>query len=228
MKILSLETATDTCSAALYVDGACLHRSRRAPARHGEFILPLTDRLLAEAQVRLRDLDVLAFGRGPGSFTGTRIAAGVAQGLACAADLPVAPVSTLAGLAQGIIEDGDLRQRRVLCALDARMGEVYWGIFEASADDLMRPQAAERVCPPTQVPLPAGDGWLGIGNGWRAHRDALRERLGGQLDNRNDGREPMAAYLVPLALDMHRRGQLCTPSEALPVYLRDRVAEPPA
>src|SRR5688572_20199128 len=125
MKLLALETATDACSAALWIDGAILGRYRLAPREHARLILPMCEELLAEAGIELAQLDGIGVGRGPGSFTGVRIACSAAQGLAYALDIPVSPVSTLAALAQGTMEEWDARC--VLSALDARMGEIYFG-----------------------------------------------------------------------------------------------------
>ena len=125
VKLLAIDTAESACSAALLVDGAVLSRMEQAVRGHSERILPMMQSLLSEAGYSLNDLDALAFGRGPGSFTGLRIAAGVIQGSALGAGLPVVPVSTLQTLAQGAFRMHGARQ--VLSALDARMAEVYWG-----------------------------------------------------------------------------------------------------
>ena len=161
MKILAIETATEACSAALLIDGKIIERYQVQPRMHSQLILPMMNELLAEAGVALTALDAIAFGRGPGAFTGVRIAVGVAQGAAFAADLPVVPVSTLAALAQrGFRESGG---RRLLPAYDARMQEVYWAAYEVDAQGLVSIRVADEVSAPDQVTLPDGEGWQGVG-----------------------------------------------------------------
>jgi len=158
MKILALETATEACSAALNIDGEIRERFEIAPRGHSELILPMLESLLAEADIPLGQVDALAFGRGPGAFTGVRIGVGVAQGVAFGAELPVLPVSTLAALAQAT----DAGQ--VLAALDARMDEVYWGRYRRDERGLMRLQGEECVAAPEATPLAQGEDWLGAGS----------------------------------------------------------------
>ena len=144
MKLLAIDTATEACSAALYIDGNILEKYEVAPRQHAELILPMIDALLAEAELELASLDGLAFGRGPGAFTGVRIATGIVQGLAFASDLPVVPVSTLAAMAQGAANQSNT----ILSAIDARMGEIYWAIFTVGDDGLVKPQSDEQVTKP--------------------------------------------------------------------------------
>ena len=221
VKLLAIETATESCSAALAVDGQVLERFEIAPRRHAELILPMVDDLLREAGLGLTHLDCLAFGRGPGAFTGVRLAAGVAQGLAFGAGLPVVPVSTLAALAQGAAQHG-----RVLAALDARMGQVYWGAFLRGADGLVTAQGEEQAARPETVALPPGEGWFGAGTGWGAHGACLAERLGKALSGWDGERYPRARDLLALAQRDFRCGQALQPEEAAPVYLRAPVATP--
>ncbi|MGB5065729.1 MAG: tRNA (adenosine(37)-N6)-threonylcarbamoyltransferase complex dimerization subunit type 1 TsaB, partial [Candidatus Competibacter sp.] len=145
MKLLALDTATDACSAAVWVDGVVHERYELAPRRHAALILPMIEAVLAEAGLRPAQLDAVAFGRGPGAFTGVRIAVGIAQGIAFAADLPVVPVSTLAALALGV--GRETGHARLAVALDARMSEVYWGTYVVTADDAEL-LGEERVCAP--------------------------------------------------------------------------------
>ncbi|HDP89812.1 MAG TPA: tRNA (adenosine(37)-N6)-threonylcarbamoyltransferase complex dimerization subunit type 1 TsaB, partial [Thioalkalivibrio sp.] len=152
MKILAIDTATDACSAALFLDGEVTSRFELAPRRHTELILPMVGSLLEEAGLAVTDLDAVAFGRGPGAFTGLRIAAGVAQGLALGADLPVIPVSTLATMAQQVMDEAGAEA--VAAALDARMGEVYWGCYRRDAEGVAEPVGPETVCAPQAVPVP--------------------------------------------------------------------------
>lgn len=225
MRLLAIDTATEACSAALWLDGELLTRCRREPRRHAELILPLMQELLDEAGIALAALDALAFGRGPGSFTGVRIATGVVQGAALGAGLPVVPVSTLATLAQGALRRHG--RPRVLAAFDARMGELYWGIFERDDEGLMRPLSGELVAPATQVPLPAEGEWFGAGSGWQAGGNELAARLGPALAGSDPTLVSDARDLAPLAVRGLQRGEAVAAERVLPVYLRDRVANPP-
>jgi len=182
----------------------------------------MMDALLREAGLRLADLDALAYGHGPGSFTGVRIAAAVAQGAAFGAGLPVVGVSTLAALAQGSWRSGQAAQ--VLCALDARMGEVYWGAYAVDAHGIMRPCGRDQVGPPQQVRLPAGGDWSGAGSGWEEYAGVLEDAVG-VLPRLPQG-HCEARDLAILAAAAHLEGAVAA-QDALPVYLRDRVAEPP-
>ncbi len=217
MKILALETATEACSAALNIDGEIRERFEIAPRGHSALILPMLESLLTEADISLRQLDALAFGRGPGAFTGVRIGVGVAQGVAFGADLPVLPVSTLAALAQAT-EAG-----QVLAAIDARMDEVYWGQYRRDAQGLMRLQGEECVVTPDATPRVSGEGWLGAGSGWAAYGDGLRARHAGRLTGATPDALPHAAAVSQLAVDAFATGEAVSAEQALPVYLRDKV-----
>lgn len=223
MKLLGLDTSGDACSAALLVDGAITQRLELAPRRHGELILGMLQALLEDAGLRLSDLDAMAFGRGPGSFTGVRIAVAVAQGVAFGAGLDTVPVSTLAALAQG--EHRRSGRRRILAALDARMGEVYWGCFELGPRGVMVPRGPELVCPPDRVPTPQGLDWWGVGPGWAAHADALRVRIGHLLDGISGAAICEAQDIVRVAAAAVLEGGLVSPELARPVYLRDQVTD---
>ena len=202
---------------ALYLAGSC--RARQAPpgTRHGDQLLQLVDALLVDGGVRIGQLDAIAFGRGPGSFTGLRIAAGTAQGLALGAGLPVIPVSSLAALAQGA------EAQKVLAALDARMGEVYWGAF-CLEGETVRPEGEECLVRPGQVPVPAGSGWRGAGSGFAVYGAALQERLGATLADTRPALSPTATAVARLAVECYRRGEALDAADALPVYLRPAVA----
>lgn len=217
MKLLAFDTATEACTAALWLDGEIRERFERR-SQHSEHLLPMIDALLKEAGIGLRGLDAIAFGRGPGSFTGLRIGAGIAQGLAFGAGLPVVPVSSLAALAQGI-DAG-----RVLAAFDARMQQVYWGAYRRNAQGLVEPLQAEMVADPAAVPLPEGRGWVGGGSGWDAYGPQLAQRLGGVVERRVAGALPQARHLAMLAAAAFAAGQAVSAEEAVPVYIRDDVA----
>lgn len=223
MKLLAIETATEACSVALYIDGEVREDFRLAPREHARLVLGMADRLLAEAGLGLGALDALAFGRGPGAFTGVRIATGVVQGMAFARELPVVPVSTLVSLAQGGLRA--FGWRRVAAAIDARMQEVYWVACEA-VDGVMRPLEEERVCPPSEVSLPQGEGWCGIGSGWQSYAEALAQRLGDACPAQIRGEFfPHAQDVAQLAAEAVAAGLAVSPEQALPVYLRDQVVQ---
>jgi tRNA threonylcarbamoyladenosine biosynthesis protein TsaB len=223
MNLLAIDTSADACSAALSWSGRLDQRLELAPRRHGELILEMMDGLLESAGIALAALEAIAFGRGPGSFTGVRIACAVAQGAAFGAGLPTVPVSTLAAIAQG--EHRRSGRHRLLVSLDARMGEVYWGTYEIGVDGIARPSGPELVCPPGQVPLPEAGGWWGLGSGWGAHAQALEERLASCLEGTSPGAICEAQDLVPLATAAARVGGLVAAELARPVYLRDRVTD---
>jgi tRNA threonylcarbamoyladenosine biosynthesis protein TsaB len=219
MRIAALETATDACSVAVYREGEILERFEVTPRRHTQRILPMLKSLLAEAGLKLQDLDALAFGRGPGAFTCVRIAAGVVQGLALGTGLPVVPVSTLAALAREGFAHSDAEY--ALAALDARMGEVYWGMYRRGLEE-----GLEVLVAPEQVSVPESGTCIGIGPGWQGYGEVLRSRLKeGQLVGVWPERLPRAAWVAQLAAEKLAKGEVVAPAEALPVYLRDRVAE---
>lgn len=223
--ILAIETATEACSAALLVNGGVIQRYQLAPRQHVALIMPFIDELMAEAGVTVNQLDAVAFGRGPGSFTGLRIAAGITQGIAFGADLPVIPVSTLAALAQGAARQEGASL--VLAALDARMQEVYWGAFRADDAGLMQLTGEEVVCAPKSVIHPGGTDWQAAGDGWSSYGEALNERLGFQPTKCFESLRPQAADVALLAEALLTAGETVAPERAAPVYLRDQVANKP-
>ncbi|MEN8260373.1 MAG: tRNA (adenosine(37)-N6)-threonylcarbamoyltransferase complex dimerization subunit type 1 TsaB [Pseudomonadota bacterium] len=163
MIVLAVETATEACSAALYADGRILERYQVAPREHSMLILPMVQSLLDESGAALNNIDALAFGCGPGSFTGLRIAAGVVQGIAFAADLPVVPVSTLAAMAQDVFEA--FEEKYAFAAIDARMGEVYWGVYQRNSRGFAELLGVEAVLYAVDVDFPDVRG-AGVGSGW--------------------------------------------------------------
>jgi tRNA threonylcarbamoyladenosine biosynthesis protein TsaB len=221
LRILAIETATAACSVALYIDGEISERHALAPREHAMLILPMIDALLVEADLPVGALDAIAYGRGPGSFTGVRIAASVVQGIAFAADLPVIAVSTLATLAQGAMRETG--EDRVMAAFDARMAEVYWGLYVREPDGLPRLQGEECVRAPGAVAVPESGLWTAAGNGWGSYRRELLERAGQRVSRLLPDLEPMAGDLAPLAAQHFRQGEILRAEEAVPVYLRDTV-----
>lgn len=227
MKILALDTATDNCSVALLIDGRLSSREERLPRGHAERLLPMVDELLAQCGTALRGLDAIAYGRGPGAFTGVRLAASVTQGLAFGAGLPVVPVSDLRAVAQRAFDAAP--GAHVLVCSDARMQEVYWACFERAADGLAAPVGEERVSPPTQVSLPPAwaDGTAGVGSGFAAYPELART-LGARISPWSDILLPRAAEIARLAEPEVGAGRVLPADQAVPVYLRDEVARLPA
>jgi tRNA threonylcarbamoyladenosine biosynthesis protein TsaB len=224
MKLLSLETSTEACSAALYVDGEVTERYQLAPQQHNQLILPMIESLLAAAGLSLNQMDALAFGRGPGSFTGVRIAAGVVQGLAFGADLPVAPVSTLAAMAQEAFAETE--SRYAFPCIDARMGEVYWGVYRRGAEGLAVVVGSEAVADAGMVEFPEEAEGFGIGSGWGTYARVLRERVGeGRVHGILADRFPRACWVARLGAGVFQRGECVMAEDAQPVYLRDKVAK---
>ena len=225
MNILAIETATDACSCALERSGTITARHVVEPRKHTELLLPMVDEVLADAGAELGALDAIAFGRGPGSFTGLRIACAVAQGLGFGADCPLVAISTLQVVAVGMHRSRGAA--RVLVAFDARMGEVYWGGFEWDGVT-MAPAFEESVVPPHAVHVPGAGEWGGAGSGWAAHRAVLEARVADRLGHRAD---PVDAARLPVARDMLvparlalETGLAVAPEDAAPAYLRSRVA----
>lgn len=216
MKRLAIETAFETCSVALDIDGEMRTRSRTEPRAHGRLLLPFVDELLAEAGIGYADLDAIAVDRGPGSFTSLRIGLGVAQGLALAHDLPVHPISSLAMIATaGRDPDG---AGTVLAAMDARMGEVYAAAYRFD-DDRVELQDRERLCAPQDLPDP-GDPAQGAGTAFEVHRERLPASIVDRLSPVRTDVRPDSAVLLLLAPFV-----AAVPAHDLaPVYLRDRVA----
>jgi tRNA threonylcarbamoyladenosine biosynthesis protein TsaB len=225
MKLLAIDTTETACSAALFNEGAVTSRYELAPRQHSALILPMMEGLLNVAGLKLADLDGLAFARGPGSFTGLRISAGVIQGVAVGADLPVVPVSSLLALAQRALREHDARH--VLAAFDARMNEVYWLPAAADAHGLMQPLADEQVTAPDGVTMPAGDNWLGVGSGWATYHDALAAVAGDALAGTLPELTVHAHDVAVLGAAGLAAGQGVSAAQALPVYLRDKVATKP-
>lgn len=222
MKLLAIDTSTELCSAALWIDDHLIERHVLAPGAHSRLILPMMESLFAEAGMQLPQMDALAFGRGPGSFTGVRIGASVVQGLAFGVDLPVVPVSTLAAVAQGAWLLHGWPQ--VVAALDARMGEVYWGSFQIADAKVMRPQHDEAVAAPANVRARLPGAFYGAGSGWQAYGENLALAAGAQLVQVDGTLLPRAAHMVPLAVADFSAGKALPAEQAIPVYLRDQVA----
>lgn len=217
MKILALDTSTEFLSLALWQDGAVAVRELLAGQKHSELVLPLVREMLDAAGLQLTDLDGIAFGMGPGSFTGLRIGCGVAQGLAFGAGLPVVGVCTLEALAQQAGAD------RVVACLDARMNEVYHAAYAREGDG-WREVIAPGLYPPPQVPAIEGSGWCAIGSGWDVFGEALDTVYGAQVSKRIAGAFPLARHMAELAAPRFANGEGKPPHEAAPLYVRNKVA----
>lgn len=217
MRLLAIETATEACSVAVLVDGEIRERFGIAPRRHAELTLPWAEQLLADAGVAKSQLDAIAVGRGPGAFTGVRLAIALAQGIALALDRPLLPVSTLAALAMRA--DGD----RIIAAIDARMGEVYLATFARDGEGLVA-LGEEVVVKPQAAIVPGGDGWHGVGTGFAAGDNALQVRMQGRLAAVDAEALPHAADVARLGALMFARGEAIAPERIEPAYLRNNVA----
>jgi tRNA threonylcarbamoyladenosine biosynthesis protein TsaB len=220
MRLLALETSSEIGSVALASGAQVIERTIPTPREQTQLVLPHIDALLADAGVRLRDLDGITFGRGPGSFTGLRVAAAVAQGLAVAADLALLPVSSLAALAQCGWRCAGLE--RTLVGVDAHMGEMYWAAFNVR-DGVAELADAERLSAPRDVRPFHGEPWAAIGNAFARYRDVLAGVLAGALVCEPE-LVPAARDLLPFARRDLAAGRAVTAAEALPVYLRDESA----
>ena len=217
MNILAFDTSTDYCSAALWRDGACVERAVAAGQSHSSLLMQMVDEVLSESALTLHDLDGLAYGEGPGSFTGLRIACAVAQGLAFSADLPVAGIGTLQAMAAAS------EASRVICCLDARMQEVYHAAYELQ-DGQWREISAPRVCAPAAVPFPEGADWTGCGGGFAVYGDVLKQQLGPGLAALRPAVYPHARDIARLAAPVFAAGRGLPAEQAAPVYVRDKVA----
>ena len=212
MNLLAIETSTELGSIAVWRDGEVLRRHCPVGVSHSETLLPLIQATMREAGLRFADLQALAFAAGPGSFTGLRVACGVAQGLAVAHELPVIPVGTLDAMA--LASAG----QRVIVALDARMGEVYYALF---ADGM--PLAPVVLCRPSEASLPDSADWLACGNGLAAYPE-LRDRLASCVQAWQPELMPDAGAVARLAAACLGRGETVDAADAAPLYVRNKVA----
>jgi tRNA threonylcarbamoyladenosine biosynthesis protein TsaB len=220
MQILAIDTSTEFLSLALWLNGRVLLRDIHAGQAHSQQILPTLRTLLDEAKIELTALDGIAFGAGPGSFTGLRIACGVAQGLAFGANLPVVAVSTLQALAQ---QSG---AEKVIACLDARMGEIYHAAYEKQNGEWLE-VSAPALFKPEDAPKVNGDDWVGVGTGWLVYPDVLQAVYGEQLREMpapDHHSHPTATSIAELALPTFEAGLARPAQEAAPIYIRNKVA----
>ena len=217
MRILALDTSTEYCSLALLLNGETLTREALAGQRHSELILPMLHALLAEAGIQLKALDGIAFGAGPGSFTGLRIACGVVQGLAFGAELPVTGVSTLQALAEAS------EAPRVIACLDARMGEIYHAAYQKQ-HGVWHTISEPSLCAPQHAPCLEGSEWVGCGSGFDVYTEALQSGYSGQIKDIMHGVFPHARQIASLAMPVFQQGRGVDASLAAPHYIRNKVA----
>jgi tRNA threonylcarbamoyladenosine biosynthesis protein TsaB len=228
MKLLAIETATEACSVALWIDGEVRERFGIAPRQHAELTLPWAEQLLTEAGIAKSQLDAIAVGRGPGAFTGVRLAVALAQGIALALDRPVVPVSTLAALAFPSPLVGEGAQRagegaNIISAIDARMGEIYVAAFRRDGDSIVA-ASDEIVIAPASYELPEGKGWIGVGTGFAAGDGALQLRFANRFVRIDATALPHAADVARLGAIAFERGEAVAPERVEPAYLRNNVA----
>lgn len=224
MRILAIDTATEACSAALWNTGEICAHFELCPREHTQRILPVVQDILSQSGVTLAELDALAFGRGPGSFTGVRIGIGIAQGLALGAELPMIGVSTLATMAQGAFRKSGAT--RVLAAIDARMGEVYWAEYVRDEQGIWHGEESEAVLKPEAVKarlMQLSGEWVTVGTGWPAWPDMAADATHLTI---TDGEVllPAAEDMLPIAVYLLEQGKTVAVEKAEPKYLRNEVA----
>jgi len=215
--ILALDTSTEYCSVALSRDGAIIEREAHAGQGHSRLLLGMVDDVLRDGGIALGRLDGIAYGEGPGTFTGLRIACGVTQGLAFGADLPVVGIPTLLAIAAGAGVE------RVVCCLDARMQQVYHGAYERTPAGWVVVHAAA-LYDAAAVPGVTGGGWVGCGSGFLAYGEALSQRYGDQLVQVFPEAFPRARHIAALAESVFAGGGAVAADAAAPCYVRDKVA----
>ncbi len=221
-RILAIDTATEACSVALWNDGAIEAQFEISPREHTQRILPMVQKVLSKGHVSLQQLNALAFGSGPGSFTGVRIGVGIAQGLALGAELPMIGVSSLKTMAQGSFRLQGATN--VLVAIDARMGEIYWGQYSRDPQGEWQGDATEAVLKPEQAQeiMNALSGeWAIAGTGWEAYPQLLDSHLTLTASHIT---LPHAEDMLPLAVQMWKAGEVTAVEHAEPVYLRNEVS----
>ena len=222
MNLLAIDTSTDSCSVAASSGEAFFSRSEPALQRQAEKILGMVEDVLAEARLDLGQIEGIAYGEGPGSFTGLRIAAGVTQGLALARGLGVVGVSSLLALVEQA--DEDAAGEKIIACIDAHMGEVYHAAYR-KADSGWTQVSAPGLYKPEDVPVPSGGDWIGCGDGFAVHRDRLASRLGSCVASLRPDAAPSARAVLRLAIPRFAAGEAKDAATAVPVYLRDKVAK---
>lgn len=227
MKILSFDTATDACSAALSIDGEIIQEFQIAPQKHAELLLPMIDCLLQDVGIRRREIDAVAFGCGPGSFMGVRIATGIAQGIAYGIQCPVIPISTLRALAQTAYEK--LETTHALVGWDARMNEVYWGAYELGEHQLMVPVQEDHLSAPENLTFTSELSWFAVGNAWEIYKNQFKSLEMPKLTVVSQEIYPTAEAIAKIAIQAFQESHpVLSPLEVEPTYLRNKVARKPS
>lgn len=222
MNILALDTCTEMCSVAILKEGELYEQSLLTQRGHSEKILGMLDEILARAESRLSDMDCIAFGRGPGSFTGVRVGVSVTQGIAYAANLPVVPISTLAAVAQRAIDEHEAKD--IAVAMDARMQEVYSALYQ-SVDGFAVLVDEEQVCLPEQLGWRSEQSFFAAGTGWKEYETAMMAKFSNQITGLDSALLPTAAAIAKLAVRQVEKGHILPAEQAIPIYLRDNVAK---
>lgn len=227
VKLLAIETSTEACSVAVWINGQVLERFELAPRRHTELVLPWAGELLAEAGVAKSQLDAIAVGRGPGAFTGVRLAVALVQGMALALDKPVLSISTLAALAlsaPAVASEANAPDGRILAAIDARMGELYLGLFRRDPEKYLIALGDEWMATPSSPGVPAGGPLIGVGSGFSADDKSLVAVLGDSLRSFDGEALPHAADIARLGALAFAQGEAIAADVLEPAYLRNKVA----
>ena len=226
-KILAIDTATDTCSVALKINDSIIERHELAPQKQSELILPMIQAVLTESGLDLHQINAIAFGCGPGSFTGIRLATSIAQGLCFGANLPAIPISTLQAMAQGFYRTN--QSKNVIIALDARMQEIYFAAYQADANGLMQPIINDCICKPNAPlfsDLMREQSWDGIGSAWQVYHDVLQQCCAQntvQISNIQHDYRSRALDITELALIQYNLDKTVKAEDILPVYLQNNM-----
>ena len=221
--ILAIDTSTDACSVAVAIDGKITERYEYAPRQHNQLLFGMLRELLPDGDIRSHGIDAIAYGCGPGSFTGLRIAASAVQGLAYTNDLPVVAVSTLAVIAQAALRQGVAApDATLLCSLDARINEVYSAVYEFH-EGLAVLVEGPQVCAPGDLDYAYSGPLHGVGSGLR-FIDSFPAQFAARISSHDSELLPAAQDLVPLAIEMLQRGETQTPRQVQPVYVRDEIS----
>ncbi len=218
--ILALDSSTEACSCALAIDGKVFESFEILPRLHTQHILPMIQNLMLEHSLNYSELDAIAVGSGPGSFTGLRIAAGVAQGIAFGAELDVIPVSTLASLAQQSLKS---EAKHILTCLDARIGEVYWAIY-SKTENKIQLVGQEQLTMPEMIDIKLTGACYGVGNGMN-FIDKMPEHIQSAISSFDSGVYPRAAAIAELAQGYLDQGRCIKPEDFSPTYLRNKVTQ---